>query len=168
MRTDKEIVERLKEIESNDEYGFERNYLLEYLSFSHAKPFLKEGVTEEEWDNVRPKSDEDSLVNRIEEHLEVAWFMANNRRTLQCKKSLSLLRALTWMKRDGLFPILLSEEKFRYHGKPQFAILSNSFLEITSWRDLDNGEWVGDTLLMNSETAIKAWFDEFQILPFQV
>ena len=59
MKTQDEIVKFLKRKDPSF-FGFDREVLLQYLDFAHAKEFLKEGVTEEEWKNSR------SLANHSE------------------------------------------------------------------------------------------------------
>ena len=44
-RTQEEILNRMKEVEQDDFFGYQRSDLLKYLDFENAKVFLKDGVS---------------------------------------------------------------------------------------------------------------------------
>lgn len=93
MRTQEQIKERIEAVKDQDFFGAEHGDLIDFLDFDHAKAFLKEGVTSEEW---KPKPlTEESIKHEAKEYLPFAWEKANNCRGLSANRSVDHLRAYT-------------------------------------------------------------------------
>ena len=113
-RTQEQILVRIKEIESDDFFGFQTSDLIQFLTFENAKPWLKEGVAAEQWEQgVDP-------VELIKDYLPFAWDKANNCRGLSAGRSLEHMKAWVWLddKPDLLKQI---EEDYEYYGKPHLV-----------------------------------------------
>jgi hypothetical protein len=73
VRTQEEIVTRF-EAAIDDMFGFQREVLLGAMDYEHAKPFLKEDVTEAEWQESRSDTAEaargylDFAIGKIVDH----------------------------------------------------------------------------------------------------
>ncbi|GAH45300.1 unnamed protein product [marine sediment metagenome] len=56
MRTQDEIVARIRDRKEHDFLGFEVSEYLDYLDFAHVKEFLKPDATPEQWEEVYSKA----------------------------------------------------------------------------------------------------------------
>lgn len=104
-RTDAEIVERMnsEEVTSRDALmGIERSDLLGYLSFEHAQPFLKDGVTEEQWNPASRPRDRESILAEMKEYMPFAFEKAHDERGLSAYRSMSHYSAWVWLVGDNL------------------------------------------------------------------
>ena len=125
MRTQEEIVERIKKISEHDFFGFETSDLLCCLDFEHAKEFLKPEATEEKWkENIEPN--DDALVKaRAIDYMPFAWEKANDQRGLSAGRSLNHFSAWLWL----LGATEEEVEKLREYdeyGKPHLRAICNS------------------------------------------
>ena len=71
--TPEQIVEMVRRIESEDFFGEFRPALLEYLPYEHAKPFLVDGVTPEQWQETVGNEDHDAMLRRQFQHYAEWW-----------------------------------------------------------------------------------------------
>lgn len=130
MRTDKEILARVEAVKDHDWIGTEVSDLLSYLSFESVKPFLNEGVTEDQW-SVIPRTRE-SILDEMLEYMPFAWDKANNGRGISASRSMSHYRAWTWMLGDeDKFGELLDYE---FYGKDNLVAICNHY----GW---DSSQW---------------------------
>lgn len=67
--TQEEILERVKVLKGSDTFGEYRPALIGFLDYEHAKPFLKEGTTEEEWEQGGDKE----LRKDVHRYMEDWW-----------------------------------------------------------------------------------------------
>jgi len=131
-RTDDEIVERIKELEKEDIFGWETCDLLECLPFNVAKQFLKEDAEEDKWPNA-PR-DRESVLARMLDYMPFAWDKANNCRGISASRSLSHYRAWLWLLGDDLWKSLFDD--YRYYGKPQLVQICERFgWDPSQWDD---------------------------------
>ena len=122
MRTQEEIIARINKLSLKDHLGFERASLLEYLDFDHAKEYLREGVTQAQWDGVRPELDVQLIRERILKCLPSAWEKANQCRQLAVTSAVSYFKTWLWLLEkdevaEMMFPLV-------WIGKYQLMILS--------------------------------------------
>jgi len=137
MRTEKEIIEKINNID--DFFGFMTNDLILFLSFDKAQPFLKEGVTAEEW-TPTPRYDE-FVLKQIHEYMPFAWEKANNCRGLSAARSIDHMKAWLWLL--GEEEDLLEDLKdYELYGKPQLRAICEHF--DWEWKQWDNNLWVND------------------------
>lgn len=135
MRTSSEISARIKELESNDFWSFQRGDLIDYLPFSEAKPHLKEGVTAKQW-QPQP-SDRESVISQIKEYMPFAWEKANDRRGLSAGRSINHMQAWLWMLGEDAAAEAL--EDYSLYGKPQLRAICERY--DIDWRAMDDGLW---------------------------
>ncbi len=137
-RSQQEIVNRMKELEREDFFGVIRGDLLYYLDFTHAKPFLKDGVTEADWNDSR---DTKPPLEVAKNYLPFAWDKANNCRGLSANRSVNHFEAWLWLAGiDGFHKV--SDSEYEYYGKPVLVIVS--IILDFPWRDHDRDGWVND------------------------
>ncbi len=100
-----EISERYANRKKNDFLGFEADEYLISLDFNHAKPHLREGLTEEDWkegeDFVPP--DRDKLLGKMLDYMPFAWEKALGERGISASRSVAHYVAWTWLAGDRAF-----------------------------------------------------------------
>lgn len=121
MRTVEEIVARINDREANDWLGFELGDYIDCLPFDAAKPWLKEGVTADEWTEM-PR-DRDSVLARMLEYMPFAWEKANNGRGLSASRSMSHYTAWAWLVGDDFGNL----QDYEYYGKDNLVRICNHY-----------------------------------------
>lgn len=127
MRTQQEIVSRIAEVKEDDIFGFQFIDLASYLDFDHAKPFLKEDVTVDDW-----KKESRTPKEVMIEYMPFAWEKANNKRGLSAMRSMYHYTSWLWLDGDEVLHKTLSE--YEYYGKPQLV-------KICEYLGLDHTEY---------------------------
>ncbi len=137
MKTQQEILARYKERTHADIFGFECTEYLCALDFEHARPYLKDDVTE--WE---PSLDTDEKIRaRAIDYMSFAWGKAIDCRGISAERSLAHYVAWLWMLGDGeLWPTL---ENYEYYGKDELRA-------VCEWLGIDADEW-DDGIRVNSE-----------------
>lgn len=141
MRSDEEIVQRLREVASNgrDWMGVEQGDLVMRLPFEAAKPFLKETATAESWGKAKPR-DETGIKAEMLDYMPFAWDKANNRRGLSADRSISHMNAWLWlMGWDAAAKQMEDDDLYNCYGKPQLRAICEAFG--WDWKQWDDGKW---------------------------
>lgn len=138
-RTMDEIVDYIKSVKEEDFFGVMTNDCLAFLDFEHAKQFLKDTVTEAEFNDSL--EGEEKFRNYppsfVADYLPFAWDKANNCRGLSAGRSLQHLQARLWL--CG-YDVREAFDNYAYYGKRQLIIAS--LLCDFDWKEHDNGRWV--------------------------
>lgn len=142
--TNEAIVARINARKEDDFFGFETTDYIRCLDFDGAKPFLKDGVTKEEWDG--PLTVE-AVKEEMTKYADFAWEKANNNRGLSANRSISHFIAWTWLVGD----VALSEaiekqynDDYCYYGKPILVGISEYYG--WDWKAKDDGRWTNDEM----------------------
>lgn len=91
-RSQDEIVARIKAHEAGEDFfGFAREALIDALDFDHAKPYLKDGVTAQEWQQVTDFGD------AAREYLAFAIGKIEAHRGISAERSVSKLTEYAWL-----------------------------------------------------------------------
>lgn len=142
MRTSDEIVNRINELEHDDFFGFQRSDLIPFLPFEHAKSFLKEDVTADDW---KPKSapTKEAVKADIIAYLPFAWKKANDCRWLSAVRSLDHMKAWLWLYDQSVYDAFAPKlEDCDCYGKHQLAAISEYFG--FPWREHDDDIWCNE------------------------
>lgn len=147
MRSVAEIITRIKLLQdpanSEDFFGVQVGNLLATLPYEWAKAndWLKDGVTEEQWNGMsgRLHTDED-VLKAMREYLPFAWRKANDCRGLSASRSIDHMRAYLWLLENEEFNRM--DEVYEYYGKPNLVICSK--LCGFDWRKHDDGRWTNE------------------------
>lgn len=133
MRSQQEIVDKIKEVEGDDLIDFKADFLLHYLEFEHAKPWLMEGASKILWGNPMP-SDDQSILEEMENYMEFAWDKANNFKGISAARSISHYEIWMWLIGDEeIFDTL---PDYEYYGKPILkAICEHYGWDYSKWDD---------------------------------
>ncbi len=138
MRTQEEIVLRIKEREASDFFGFEVGDLISCLTFEYAQPWLKETAKADEW---KQESAEDAdVLARLKDYMKFAWDKANNCRGLSAGRSLNHMEAWLWLLGEKDAADALDE--YDRYGKPQLAAICEHYG--IDWKEFDDGNWVNE------------------------
>lgn len=129
-RTQDEIVKRFEARQEHDFGGFECNCYLECLDFEHVKPYLKDGVTPDQWEQ---KTEEDVRKEAIE-YMSFAWDKANNCRGISANRSIMHYIAWLWLLGEDGYDDLMDD--YEFYGKPQLERICKYFgLDPKQWDD---------------------------------
>lgn len=129
MRTQNEILARIDKVKEDDFFGFQRNDLIDFLDFENAKPFLKDGVTDDKW-KVESRTPRDVMI----EYMPFAWEKANDKRGLSSARTIEHYK--TWLWLDGNEDLSLKIENYQYYGKPQLIMICEYLgLDYKQWDD---------------------------------
>lgn len=130
MRTDEEILARVKDIEDRDFMGFESSDLIVRLPFEKAREFLKPEVVESEWEQA--ERDRESLLKEMVNYMPFAWEKANNERGISAARSMSHYNAWVWLAGDDLGDLTDCE----YYGKDNLVRICNHYgWDAKQWDD---------------------------------
>ena len=151
IRTQDEIVARIRAVEHEDFLGTEVSDLLEALDFEHAREFLKPETRPEDWAAVMANAADP--LDQAREYLDFAWDKANGCRGLSASRSVSHLKAWLWLAgADGWSDRL--DELYEFYGKPCLVVISEA-LDFP-WGEHDDGEWTNSELAAGQKPTARA------------
>jgi hypothetical protein len=124
-RTQAEIVERIEARKDDDFFGFEIGDYIVRLDYDHAKPYLKDDVTREEWETT----DLDPL-QEAKEYVEFAFEKARGQRGISASRSLCHYIAWIWLSGDDAFAaevLKMSSTDYAPYGIPVLKHICNKY-----------------------------------------
>ena len=127
MKSIDEIKNFMNEVEEDDFLGVMRSDSIECLSYDDAKDYLRDGVTPEEWEKDRIKSDAD-IIKKIKEYLPFAWGKANDERGISASRSIQHFRAWFFLLGEDEFYkkiTWMEDNDFAMYGKPILETIEN-------------------------------------------
>jgi hypothetical protein len=102
MREQQEILDRIEEIKDRDFFGIERSDLLDYLDFENAKEFLKDDVTEKDWnDEGKSENSKEAIIKVMKDYMSFAIGKAEGERGISAGRSLAHYTAWIWLAEDN-------------------------------------------------------------------
>ena len=116
MRTQEEIVKRIEEIRIDDMFGFQISELIAHLDYENAKPYLKDGITEDQWEKEN-RSPKDIMID----YMPFAWEKANDKRGISAGRSIA--HYISWLWLDGDEVLHKEIDDYEYYGKPQLIAI---------------------------------------------
>lgn len=127
-RTDAEIIARIRDLATEDFFGFERGDLMVRLPFAvaMAEAFLKPDAPEADW----PLASRDAEALRVEirDYLPFAREKCDDERGLSAMRSVNHFRAWTWLLGDDEAVAFLSDEdNYAPYGRPMLDYLTARF-----------------------------------------
>ena len=102
MRTQSEIVARMKDFSDNryrDFFCVMRKDLIGYLDWEHAKPFLKDGITADQWREAEEWTPptRDAVLDAMAGYLPFAFDKAHHQRGISAGRSLDHFSNWIWL-----------------------------------------------------------------------
>lgn len=140
MRTNDEILAKMRDENWGDLFGTRQGDLLAWLPFEQAKEWLKPEATKETWDkNGFPRaSTDDAVFAEIKGYMPFAWEKANDCRWLSAGRSMYHMQAWLWLLGVDDAEVARLED-YTLYGKPQLRAICEAFG--IPWQHLDNGAW---------------------------
>lgn len=135
MRTETEIIDRIKKIQADDFFGVRIGELMVMLSFATAKPFLKPESKEEDW---KHEDTNKSIAERVKSYMDFAWEKANRRRGLSASRSIEHFREMLWLDSYNDFDDKL-DHLYKFYGKTCLVLIAEMYS--FDWKKLDDGKW---------------------------
>lgn len=114
--TQEDILAKIEEVASDDWLGTQREDLMIALDYQHMRPFLKEGVTEDEW-GQRFVTVED-VKNHAKDYLVFAMGKADNHRGISAGRSIDHFRTWAWLTGDAAFIKAVEDADYPNYGAP--------------------------------------------------
>lgn len=129
MRTTAEIITRIEAVQrGGDFFGTQTNDLLAALDFEHAKSYLREGVTAEQWAEAMVAT-EGGIRDAAAGYLEFAVGKALNHRGISASRSVDHFRAWVFLLGTDEQLAQLESTEYEQYGVPQLAVAAE-ILEI--------------------------------------
>lgn len=129
IRTQEQIVERVRTNRERDFLGMAVGDLVEWLDSEHAKEFLKPEATEESWaSSDKPKP----VREQMADYMPFAWEKANNCRGISAGRSMNHYNNWLWLIGEDKFADSLLD--YEYYGK-------DNLVRICEFLGLDAKQW---------------------------
>ena len=126
MKTQEQILARIKEVEKEDMLGFQRDVLINALSFENAKPFLKPEAIKEEWDEGVNLTEE-KLQAAAKSYLEFAWGKAEDHRGISASRSTEKMGEYIWLLGTDEDYALYAATSYAMYGCPMLKAAAEFF-----------------------------------------
>lgn len=136
MKTQNEILERLLEVKKDTCFTWEWEDYLKFLSFEIAKQFLKENVTQEEWDKeVFSNATKENILAKMLDYMPFAFNKANNCRGISANRSIDHYESWLWLLDDD-FLKEFNEIEYEHYGKEKLIAICEKYG--WDWKEWDN------------------------------
>jgi len=125
-RTTEEIISRLQGRET-PVIDFGAMQLAAALPYEDAEPYLREDVTQEEFEEVAPTEGPPSqwAKGQIESYLDFAIEKAENERGLSAMRSVQKMREWVWLLGDQEVYDAFEEADYNPYGLPKLAVVES-------------------------------------------
>lgn len=138
MRSKKEIIEKIKQSQGKDIFGFEWLEYCPYIDFESAKTIFN--IIEGEWIGIEEEYTKDNILKKMHEYMPFAWEKANNCRGISANRSIMHYIAWIWLLGDDNLLNKVEKEyetNYHYYGKPILERICKHY----NWdyREWDNG-----------------------------
>ncbi|MDX3109716.1 hypothetical protein [Nonomuraea angiospora] len=124
MRTQGEIVGRVRAVAAGDFFGWHQEVLLPALDFEHAREFLRPEATKERWEEARHGND---LLEAAKAYYGFALGKIRDHRGISAERSTIKLAEFAWLLgRDDVFTAMDSAGYAQY-GAPKVKAFGEAF-----------------------------------------
>lgn len=108
-------------------FDFEGEVCVGYLPYEYASPYVRDGVTAEQWaEDVAPYTEE-RLRADMAAYMEFAWGKAENHRGLSASRSVSKIRAWVWLLGDEAVLHAMDTAPYPGYGAPKLAAVCRAY-----------------------------------------
>ena len=128
MRTQEELVKRYEERKGEDQLGFETDEYFVRLDWEHAKPYLKNEATPDDWGSP-VGLERESLLERMKGYMPFAHEKADNERGISAWRSVAHYQAWIWLLGDEEFLAVITREYdgSQDYGKSTLAMICDQY-----------------------------------------
>lgn len=143
MKTQQQILDRIREIKDEDYFGFEITILLDFLTIESLESLRGVVFIDGSGFSYRPPkaTDEETIKAAMRAYMDFAWRKANGFRSLAAGRSIYYYKAWLWLLGEDEFANDL--EDYQYYGKDELV-------RICDYLGLDASQW-DDGVRRNSE-----------------
>jgi hypothetical protein len=141
MRTQDQIVARMQA--DDPLFGWARDVLIEFLDYEHARPFLKEDTTPEQWAEVLDEAFRqihgfgsthhpailglESAQKALATYMRFAWSKVEDHRGLSAGRSVDKCTAYAWLLGDDACVAAVEAAPYPQYGAPKLAVICRAF-----------------------------------------
>lgn len=113
-RSQEEIVDRIESRADGDPLGFETSEYVDYLDFDHARQYLEETVTAEQWAEATAvtASPKEAMVA----YMDFAFGKAHGERGISAERSIAHMVAWAWLSGDEDLLDYITTAPYRGYG----------------------------------------------------
>lgn len=126
MRTDQEIIARIKEVEKLDIFGTEVGDLMNYLPFDSVRSWLKPEVSLDQWEKTRQPHTHENILKEMKDYMPFAVDKATNHRGLSASRSIFHYKAWVWLLGDADYETV-DWDAFQNYGCPILALIGETY-----------------------------------------
>lgn len=128
MRTDEEIVAHVKKVSEGFDLFSTVADLIVYLPYKHAKQFLKEGVTEEDWEESYRPLTREAVIKEIINYMDFAIGKAEGHRGISADRSIEHYKRWVWLLGDDdLLEFLEDSDNYENYGAPMLKKICETY-----------------------------------------
>lgn len=120
MRTQEEIATKVRASRTKF-LDFAGDALLAYLDFDHAREFLKDGTTAEQWAECHTPLAADKVIAEMRDYMSFAWGKVEDHRGISASRSVDKMTAWAWLLGDGGAYAAIEAAGFPNYGAPKLA-----------------------------------------------
>jgi hypothetical protein len=141
MRTPEQILAKLETLkgqgEFGDMFGVIAQTLLEQLPYEHALPFLREGVTEQEWTDVtRGELGTIDPVKQAHAYMTFAASKIVGERGLSCTRNIDHMYAWVWLHGTDEDADALMLSDYGWYGRGQMMVAARLLGLSKEWDEI--------------------------------
>lgn len=118
MRTQDDVAERYEARRGTDQFGFETNEYLMRLDWGHAKKYLVDDATPDDWPANPEALDREKILERMKSYMPFAHEKADNQRGISAWRSVAHYVAWIWLLGDDEF---LAKVESKYDGSEDYG-----------------------------------------------
>jgi len=119
VRTDAEILARIRELETSDIFKWESNLLITFLPFALARPLLAERNVHHTDAWIDQDRSVGALIEKMRLFMDVALEMVINHRGTRTQRSVDYLHAWIWLMGDeAMLAFMDDPDHFPQYGAP--------------------------------------------------
>lgn len=123
MRTVNEIAEKANA--STSWLGFDKEVLVPYLPFDLAKPYLKEGTTEQDWKPT--ELTKDVVLAEMKDYMDFAWGKVEDHRGISAGRSVEKMEAWLFILGDDETLAKVEAAGYPQYGAPKLAVICEAY-----------------------------------------
>jgi len=123
-RAQDEIVARIAAVANDDWMGNRQDVLLRALDFGNARPYLKDGVTEEQWNTGGKYADIDADAR---EYYHFALGKMRDHRGLSAVRSVEKLTEFAWLLGRDDVVAAMKDADYANYGAPKVHAFATGF-----------------------------------------
>lgn len=136
-----DIVARIRARDDGDFFKWEVSEYVNFLDYAHAKAWLKEEVSEAEWEKARVPHTKENVLDTMKRYQTFAWEKANDCRGLSAQRSIMHYIAWAWLLGDADFAEEIDRlyyQEYDFYGKPILIRIAERYG--FDWKQFDDGE----------------------------